>query len=145
MENCDDGDLKTKIIKAKTFKTAFSLDQIVTWFTQLCMAVKRVHDSNIIHRDIKPSNIFHTSKGLIKLGDFGVSKKLNERSDLALSCAGTLEYMAPEVVHSVPYSFEADIWSLGITLYKLCNLRHPFEDIQGNFLQYFRAMFKGDY
>ena len=59
--------------------------------------------------------------------------------------AGTYMYMAPEVISSVPYSFEADIWSLGIILYKLCTLKHPFETVlDGNLLKYYRAMFNGN-
>lgn len=109
------------------------------------MAVKRVHDRNIIHRDIKLDNVFLTSKGMIKLGDFGISKKLSDSQELALSNCGTLLYMAPEVAFGIPYSFEADVWSLGIMLNYLCNLRHPFEKMGCEFIDYYFAMFKGQY
>jgi NIMA (never in mitosis gene a)-related kinase len=49
----------------------------------LVLAVKYLHENYIIHRDIKIQNIFLTKEGLIKLGDFGISKKLDFTDDLA--------------------------------------------------------------
>ena len=46
----------------------FSEDQIMDWFTQICLAIKHIHDKKILHRDLKSQNIFVTKNGLIKLG-----------------------------------------------------------------------------
>jgi len=82
----------------------------------------------IIHRDIKPGNIFATQSGSYKLGDFGIAHEL-ERSRSLSMMAGTPEYMAPEVFSGEPYGSDADIYSLGIVLYKLANNnRLPFCD-----------------
>jgi NIMA (never in mitosis gene a)-related kinase 1/4/5 len=74
MNYADAGDLSKKLKDAKG--SQFSENQILNWFTQICLAMKHVHDRKIIHRDLKTQNIFLTSDGLIKLGDFGIAKPL---------------------------------------------------------------------
>jgi serine/threonine protein kinase len=85
------------------------------------------HRQNIIHRDIKDDNIFVTGDGVYKLGDFGVSKKLQDRSRAA-SMRGTPNFIAPEVyLGKEAYDCTVDLYSLGIVLYRLLNkLRGPF-------------------
>ena len=68
-----------------------------------------------------------TSKGTIKLGDFGISKLLDTSHDKANSVVGTPYYLSPEACESQPYTYKSDIWALGCVLYELCTLRHPFE------------------
>ncbi len=69
--------------------------------------------------------LFHL--GLLQLGDFGISKSLSEKHELAQTCIGTPYYMSPELFRGKAYSFKSDVWSLGICLYELCMLRPPFE------------------
>ena len=65
---------------------------------------------------------------LLKISDFGISKVLDCSFDaLSNTCIGTPKYWSPEVCQGRPYSFKADIWSLGCILYELACLRHPFE------------------
>ncbi|CAD5122324.1 DgyrCDS10765 [Dimorphilus gyrociliatus] len=103
---------------------------------QICLeiieGVEKLHNSNIIYRDLKPDNIlvFSLDKtdGIhIKLTDFGIARwvppfglKSNE---------GTPGYRAPEIINTVIYSFMADVFSYGITIYQLFyNGKHPFGD-----------------
>jgi NIMA (never in mitosis gene a)-related kinase len=60
-----------------------SEDLIMNYFTMTCLAIKHMHDNHILHRDIKVQNVFLTSRGLIKLGDFGISKTLDTTEQLA--------------------------------------------------------------
>ncbi|MBE5951837.1 MAG: hypothetical protein E7260_09645 [Lachnospiraceae bacterium] len=85
------------------------------------------HGKNIIHRDIKDDNIFVSPEGVYKLGDFGVSKALNDKSR-AESVKGTPNFIAPEVyLGKETYDNTVDLYSLGIVLYKLLNKsRNPF-------------------
>lgn len=85
------------------------------------------HEKNIIHRDIKDDNIFVSSDGIYKLGDFGVSKALKDKSR-AESVKGTPNFIAPEVyLGKEKYDNTVDLYSLGIVLYKLLNkCRNPF-------------------
>ncbi|MBQ8054140.1 MAG: protein kinase [Lachnospiraceae bacterium] len=88
----------------------------------MCSALERCAQRNVIHRDIKPGNIFINEFGDYKLGDFGIARKL-ENMTSGLSQKGTYNYMAPEVVKGNRYDATVDIYSLGIVLYWLLNKR----------------------
>uniref|UniRef100_T1IHJ2 non-specific serine/threonine protein kinase n=1 Tax=Strigamia maritima TaxID=126957 RepID=T1IHJ2_STRMM len=125
MDYCDGGDLYSKINAQKGVH--FSEDLILDWFVQICLAMKHVHDRKILHRDIKAQNIFLTSTGILKLGDFGIAKVLNNTVELARTCIGTPYYLSPEICENKPYNNKSDIWSLGCLLYELATLKHAFE------------------
>jgi serine/threonine protein kinase len=86
-----------------------------------------------VHRDLKCQNIFLTAKSECKIGDFGISKIMEETFDLAKTKIGTPFCMAPEIWESMPYNQKSDIWSLGCILYELCTLKNPFQ-ASSNFL-----------
>lgn len=79
---------------------------------QTLAALVFLHEQGVMHRDIKPSNILCVTPDHYKLADFGVSREIAP----LLSRQGTAEYMAPEVYDLGPYSYSADIWSLGVVL-----------------------------
>ena len=106
---------------------------MLTWFTMLALGVKHCHDRRIIHRDLKAQNIFMCRNGMAKIGDFGVSRVLARTHDMVKSVNGTPYYMAPELFDEVPYSFPADVWSLGILLYEMCTLTYPFKPEDGSY------------
>jgi len=106
--------------------------------TDICSALEfcAKQQPPVIHRDIKPGNIFITEYGEFKLGDFGVAREL-EKSKHIYSIAGTPNYMAPEVKRGDMYGTAADIYSLGIVLYKLTNEnRLPFCDLEKQILRH---------
>ncbi len=101
-------------------------DEVIKLGCDICSALEICAEQNIIHRDIKPENIFLNKFGHFKLGDFGIARKL-ENSTGGLSQKGTFNYMAPEVAAGTNYGVGADIYSLGIVLYRLLNAnRLPF-------------------
>ncbi|XP_010833964.1 PREDICTED: serine/threonine-protein kinase Nek5-like isoform X2 [Bison bison bison] len=131
MEYCDGGDLMKRIRRQRG--VLFSEDQILSWFVQISLGLKHIHDRKVLHRDIKTQNIFLSKNGMVaKLGDFGIARVLNNTMELARTCVGTPYYLSPEICQNKPYNNKTDIWSLGCVLYELCTLRHPFE---GNNLQ----------
>ncbi|VDM43816.1 unnamed protein product [Toxocara canis] len=86
---------------------------------------------NIIHRDIKPSNVLLDHHGKVKLCDFGVSGYLSR--SVAKTRCGTYSYSAPELISSQDeYTVQADIWSLGITLYEIAEGKHPYNSSEEN-------------
>ncbi|KAG8524843.1 Serine/threonine-protein kinase Nek5, partial [Galemys pyrenaicus] len=125
MEYCDGGDLMKRISRQRG--VLFSEDQILSWFVQISLGLKHIHDRKILHRDVKAQNIFLSKNGMVaKLGDFGIARALNNSMELARTCVGTPYYLSPEICQNKPYNNKTDIWSLGCVLYELCTLRHPF-------------------
>lgn len=88
--------------------------------------MKYIHERGVLHRDIKTSNLFLSSSGVVKVGDFGVSRVLHGTLERAQTVVGTPYYMSPEVCKNEPYSFRSDMWSLGCILYELCTLNRAF-------------------
>ena len=130
-EYAEKGDLYNQLNIQKEKKTYFPEKIIIDWLIQSCQALKYIHSKHIIHRDIKPHNIFLTKKGSIKLGDFGVSKTLNNTLEKAKTFVGTAYYLPPEIINGKKYSYMADMWSLGVTFYQLMTFKTPFN---GNML-----------
>ncbi len=108
--------------------------EVIKLGCDICTALEICQKRNIIHRDIKPENIFVNDFGDFKLGDFGIARKM-ENVTGGLSQKGTFNYMAPEVAGNGRYDSRADIYSLGIVLYRLLNQnRLPFLDTQKQLL-----------
>ncbi|NXB16839.1 NEK5 kinase, partial [Rhagologus leucostigma] len=124
MEYCDGGDLMKRI--NMQHGVLFDEDQILSWFVQISLGLKHIHDKKILHRDVKAQNVFLSCNGKVaKLGDFGIARQLNSTTELAHTCVGTPYYLSPEMCENRPYNNKTDIWSLGCVLYELCALKHP--------------------
>ena len=93
----------------------------------ICLGIKKIHENNIIHRDLKPENIF-IDKDSIKIGDFGISKKLSFNDPYCKSTVGTYNYMAPEILNGKKYNNKVDIWAFGCIIYELLTFERCFED-----------------
>nr|XP_026696688.1 serine/threonine-protein kinase Nek1-like [Ciona intestinalis] len=141
MEYCEGGDLYALINKQRGIP--FPERQVLSWFVQLCLALKHVHDRKILHRDIKTSNIFLTKSGAIKLGDFGIARVLNNTMELARTCIGTPYYLSPEICENKPYNNKSDVWALGCVVYETLTLKHAFE--AGNMKNLVLKIIRGSY
>ncbi len=110
--------------------------EVIKLGIDLSRALEYCGQLNIIHRDIKPENIFVSRFGDFKLGDFGIAREL-ERTMSGFSKKGTYSYMAPEMYRGDSYDRRADIYSLGIVMYKILNHnRLPFLNLEKQFITY---------
>ncbi|KAG7260731.1 hypothetical protein CRUP_026888 [Coryphaenoides rupestris] len=125
LEYCNGGNLYDKINQQKG---ELFTEEMVVWFLyQIASAVAHIHKAGILHRDIKTLNIFLTKTNLIKLGDYGLAKKLDSQFAMAETCVGTPYYMSPELCQGVKYSFKSDIWAMGCVIFEVLTLTRTFD------------------
>ena len=101
--------------------------EVQCYVIQLIKALKYLHSHRIIHRDLKLGNLFLNDKMELKVGDFGLATKLDYDAERKKTICGTPNYIAPEVISGLPYSYEVDIWAIGIIIYTLLIGKPPFE------------------
>ena len=110
-----------------------SITEFLSIATQCAAALTAAHKAGLLHRDIKPENIMLTRDGQVKALDFGVAREL-PGSDHATTrhtfesarFAGTLPYMAPEILEEKEGDGRADIFSLGVVFYESLSGKNPF-------------------
>ena len=127
LELCENGDLNDKIREKKQKNEKFSENEILQYFYEILQGLYYLHKNRVIHRDLKTLNIFLTENNHIKIGDFGVSKKLINNNIYAYTFVGTPYYLSPEICLNKPYDEKSDVWSLGVVLYEMITLNKPFD------------------
>ncbi|GMH34360.1 hypothetical protein BSKO_02194 [Bryopsis sp. KO-2023] len=147
MDFCNGGDLRSHIQRSGPISEGMAA--AVAW--EILGAVRRCRQAKVVHGDVKAANflvasercnpfrntdVFALPPGWLKAVDFGASHYLRGRpEDVIHGRCGTLEYMAPEVLRG-HYGYEADLWSLGITLYYLLSAWFPMCETGGLALQH---------
>jgi len=131
LEFCDAGALDSIMLE---LERPLSEAQIKLVCYQSCLALQYLHKNLIIHRDMKAGNILLNMQGEVKLADFGVSAQNQNLTDTRSTFIGTPYWMAPEVImcetfKDDPYTYSADIWSLGVTLIELAQIEPPNHDL----------------
>lgn len=101
--------------------------EVQCYLLQILKGLKYIHNHKIIHRDLKPGNLFLNQKIQLKIGDFGLASKLEYDGQKRYSICGTPNYIAPEILEEKGYSYEVDIWSLGVIAYTMFFGVTPFE------------------
>ncbi|KAI8874220.1 kinase-like protein [Ramicandelaber brevisporus] len=101
---------------------------------ELLTALECLHSYNIVYRDIKPENILIDFTGHIALCDFGLCKLNMRENDTTRTFCGTPEYLAPELILSLPYTKQVDWWTFGVLLYEMLTGLPPFYDENTNIM-----------
>ncbi|XP_019941883.2 serine/threonine-protein kinase Nek4 isoform X1 [Paralichthys olivaceus] len=131
---CEGGDLYHRLKQQKG--ELLPEKQVVEWFVQIAMALQYLHERNILHRDLKTQNIFLTKTNIIKVGDLGIARVLENQNDMASTLIGTPYYMSPELFSNKPYNHKSDVWALGCCVYEMSTLKHAFNAKDMNSLVY---------
>ena len=126
-----------ELIKGQTvrsildYRSSLTLKEACDIMLQLTDAVSNAHQKKVIHCDIKTNNFFLMSDGSVKLADFGLArfaetdkKKSNDIEEIA----GSVHYLAPEILQGYPASFQSDIYSLGIVFFELLTGQLPYDE-----------------
>lgn len=93
---------------------------------QLIHGLAYAHALGVVHRDMKLENILLSEGGRILIADWGLATFWAPTEKRLISKCGSKHYMAPEMVRSLPYGAEADLWSLGVILFAMCAGHFPF-------------------
>ncbi len=114
-------------LKEKISTGSLSIRDALDVAIQAGRGLARAHEAGIVHRDVKPANIMVTSRGEVKILDFGLAK-LTGLTKLTKSgmTVGTVAYMSPEQTRGDEIDQRTDVWSLGVVLYEMLTGKLPF-------------------
>ncbi|CAE7781432.1 NEK1 [Symbiodinium sp. CCMP2592] len=123
------GDLLLRVDTARRTSKMIAEERTLQWFLQAVAGVKYMHSLCIIHRDIKNENLFLESEEHLRIGDFGLARRLKRATEIFVEqqIVGTPLYLSPEVCAKGMYSTASDVWALGCSLFELCSFSLPFE------------------
>lgn len=126
MEYVDGGTVHDTIVQNKRFDETEAINIAIN----VAEALEHAHERGLIHRDVKPKNIMITKGGVVKLADLGLARAIDDK-DAALAekgkAYGTPYYISPEQIRGeVNVGPQADIYSLGATLYHMVTGNVPF-------------------
>ncbi|MBB5207572.1 serine/threonine-protein kinase [Chiayiivirga flava] len=123
-----DGDSLSGLLKREG---KLSVENTLKILHQTAQGLATAHDKGVIHRDIKPGNLMLTTRGQVKIADFGIalatqdiSKKLTSTGEFV----GTPGYLSPEVCLGKIVDQRSDIFSLGIVMFEMLSGKTPFSD-----------------
>ncbi|MBI4126581.1 MAG: protein kinase [Deltaproteobacteria bacterium] len=114
MEYVEGKHLKQYCSREDILPVADAIDVMI----KVCHGLDYAHQRGVIHRDIKSTNILLSTKGDVKIADFGLAYIVGVKES-QLSFAGTPSYMSPEQLRREPPTAKSDLFSLGVVLYEL--------------------------
>ncbi|CAF3723118.1 unnamed protein product [Rotaria socialis] len=123
MEYVNGGDLMFQIQRSRKFDEA----RARFYASEVTLALMFLHRHGVIYRDLKLDNILLDSEGHCKIADFGMCKEGIFDGKLTSTFCGTPDYIAPEILQELDYSFSVDWWALGVLMYEMMAGQPPFE------------------
>jgi formylglycine-generating enzyme required for sulfatase activity/tRNA A-37 threonylcarbamoyl transferase component Bud32 len=137
MEFVEGTDLTAIIHEKRDKKEPFTPEEAAGYIIQAARGLAEAGKRDIVHRDIKPANLMVTTKGVVKIADFGISKMAGEHGlTMTGTTVGTPAYCSPEQGRGDTVSPRSDIYSLGIVFYELLAGAKPFDGTSANALIY---------
>ena len=107
-------------------RSELTRDRGLALMIEVCGILQAAHAAGVVHRDLKLDNVFVEQSGRVKLLDWGVARVLAEPDPLKGMIAGTLAYVAPELITNEDLTPAADIYSLGVLAYHVLLGGAPF-------------------
>jgi len=117
------------------------VETVIRYAIQIADALAHSHERGVVHRDLKGANVMVAAEGRVKVLDFGLAKRVIQGPEEptrtlesiteAGSVAGTLAYMAPEVLRGAASDARSDLWALGVMLYEAVTGALPFRGTTG--------------
>src|SRR5262249_13756477 len=118
-------------LKAEIPEGGMPVDSVRRYGVQIASALSHAHQRGVIHCDLKSSNVIITPEGSAKVLDFGLARRmaeqLTEETRSQVLIAGTLHYLAPEVLRGQRPDARGDIWALGVLLCQMATGQLPFQ------------------
>jgi tetratricopeptide (TPR) repeat protein/tRNA A-37 threonylcarbamoyl transferase component Bud32 len=122
--------LVMEFVDGKPIKGPLPVEEAVRLAVQMASALEEAHSRGILHRDLKPGNILVTSRGTVKLLDFGLAKLTGEDTEATQTIEGTVlgtaAYMSPEQAQGKPLDERSDVFSFGAVLYEMLSSQRAF-------------------
>lgn len=114
----------------RSLPPTYTLAQRLELLLQLLQALAYLHRRGIVHRDLKPSNVMLKTDGVLQILDFGLAIGHDDKEKMA----GTLTYIAPEVIRGQKASIASDLYAVGLIAYELVTGHYPFDTNDLNLL-----------
>lgn len=129
MEYCEHGSLYEQLKRP----AEVPLQRVCDWSRQVCDGMLYLHQNRIIHRDLKSPNVLLSDRFTLKISDFGASRTQQQGAhSMQMSVAGTVAWMAPEVIRNEKCSEKVDVWSYGVMLWELLTCQVPYAQVESS-------------
>src|SRR5580693_383940 len=120
------GSLKDFITDSRKSGQCLSVDEVLRISTEITNGLAHIHDCRILYLDLQPKNVRFDKWHKVHLVDFDTALSLDDTSQIDLSHRPVIGYMAPELLEKARADERADLYSLGATIYEMCQGYPPF-------------------